>query len=138
IDMKTMEVPVKLSYLALVSGILLSLFTENHSFKEAIFGASLGAGVILFIIETYFVFTGKEGMGYGDANIMAVAGAFLGWEKVLLTLFLASMVGALYGLLTLKKKGAAIPFGPFISVGALISLFFGEKIINWYVGGLNV
>ncbi|RKQ63470.1 type 4 prepilin peptidase 1 [Thermovibrio guaymasensis] len=138
IDMKTMEVPVKLSYFALVSGILLFLFTENHSFKEAIFGASLGAGVILFIIETYFVFTGKEGMGYGDANIMAVVGAFLGWEKVLLTLFLASMVGALYGLLTLKKKGAAIPFGPFISVGALISLFFGDRIINWYLGGLNI
>ncbi|WP_457679170.1 prepilin peptidase [Thermovibrio sp.] len=138
IDIKTMEVPVKLSYFTLVSGILLSFLTKTNSFKEAVFGASFGAGVILFIIETYFVFTGKEGMGYGDANIMAVVGAFLGWKKVLLTLFVASIVGAIYGLITLKKREAQIPFGPFLAAGALVSLFIGDGIINWYLGGLGL
>ena len=138
IDIKTMEVPVKLSYFALLAGLILSFFTQTHSFKEAVFGASLGAGIILFIIESYFVFTGKEGMGYGDANIMAVVGAFLGWKKVILTLFLASLVGAVYGLLTVRKREAALPFGPFLAVGALISLFFGDKIISWYLGGLGL
>ena len=56
IDLKTMEVPVRLSYGALLSGLLLSFFVPNYSFKEAVFGASFGAGVILFIIETYYVF----------------------------------------------------------------------------------
>jgi len=134
IDIKTMEVPVKLSYFALLFGILLSLFFGLSSFKESVLGASFGAGVILFIIETYYVFTGKEGMGYGDANIMAVVGAFLGWEKVLLTLFVASTVGALYGLLTLRKREAALPFGPFLAIGALVSIFFGEVLINMNLG----
>jgi len=138
IDIKTMEVPVKLSYFALLAGLILSFFTQTHSFKEAVFGASLGAGIILFVIESYFVFTGKEGMGYGDANIMAVVGAFLGWKKVILTLFLASLVGAVYGILTARRKEAALPFGPFLAVGALISLFFGDKIIGWYLGGLGL
>jgi len=142
IDLKTMEVPVRFSYGALLSGLLLSFFVPQHSFKEAVFGASFGAGVILFIIETYYVFTGKEGMGYGDANIMAVVGAFLGWKKVLLTLFLASLVGAATGVtLILLKKGERekpIPFGPFIAAGALLSLYFGDRLINWYLGGLGL
>ncbi len=142
IDLKTMEVPVRLSYGALLSGLLLSFFVPQHSFKEAVFGASFGAGVILFIIETYYVFTGKEGMGYGDANIMAVVGAFLGWKKVLLTLFLASLVGAAVGItLILLRRGERekpIPFGPFIAAGALLSLYFGDRLINWYLGGLGL
>ena len=142
IDLKTMEVPVRLSYGALLSGLFLSFFVPEHSFKEAVFGASFGAGVILFIIESYYVFTGKEGMGYGDANIMAVVGAFLGWKKVLLTLFAASFVGAVVGigliLLKGKSKENPLPFGPFLSAGALISLFFGDVLINWYLGGMGV
>lgn len=142
VDLKTMEVPVRLSYGALLLGLLLSFFVSNHSFKEAVFGASFGAGIILFIIETYYVFTGKEGMGYGDANIMAVVGAFLGWEKVLLTLFLSSLIGALVGitLLLIKRGGRekAVPFGPFLSIGALLSLYFGDYLINWYLRGIGV
>ena len=142
IDLKTMEVPVKLSYGALLSGLLLSFFVPQHSFKEAVFGASFGAGIILFIIETYYVLTGKEGMGYGDANIMAVVGAFLGWKKVLLTLFFASLVGAATGitliLLRRSDREKPIPFGPFIAAGALISLYFGDRLINWYLGGLGL
>jgi leader peptidase (prepilin peptidase)/N-methyltransferase len=139
IDARTMEVPVKLSYFTLLAGLFLSFFTQSHSFKEAVFGASLGASIILFIIETYFVVTGKEGMGYGDANIMAVVGSFLGWKRALLTLFIGSVIGAIYGVLALKKRKEPFPFGPFLAVGALISLFFGEEIINWYVnlGGLK-
>ena len=142
IDLKTMEVPVRLSYGALLSGLFLSFFVSEHSFKEAVFGASFGAGIILFIIESYYVFTGKEGMGYGDANIMAVVGAFLGWKKVLLTLFAASFIGAVVGigliLLKNKSKENPLPFGPFLSAGALISLFFGDVLINWYLGGMGV
>jgi len=136
IDMKTFEIPVKPSYFALLLGLFLSPFVEGHGFKEAVFGASLGAGIILFIIDSYYVFTGKEGMGYGDANILAVIGAFLGWKKVLLTLLVASGVGAFYGLATLKGRKEAIPFGPFLAIGAVVSLLFGEEIISWYLGGL--
>jgi len=133
IDARTMEVPVKLSYFTLLAGLFLAFFTKSQSFKEAVFGASLGAAIILFINETFLIITGKEGMGYGDANIMAVVGSFLGWKKVLLTLFIASVIGAIYGVLALQKREEPFPFGPFLAAGAFVSLFFGEEIINWYV-----
>ena len=141
IDIKTMLVPVKLCYSAMVAGILLSPFISISSFKDSILGASFGAGIILFIIETYYIFTGKEGMGYGDANIMALIGAFLGWEKVLLTIFFASLIGSVVGvaLMVLKGKNTkfALPFGPFLSAGAYITILFGNEIINWYLGKLG-
>ena len=138
IDIKTMLVPVKLCYFAMVAGIMLSPFIPIISLKDSILGASFGAGIILFIIETYYIFTGKEGMGYGDANIMALIGAFLGWEKVLLTIFFASLIGSVVGvaLMVLKGKNTkfALPFGPFLSAGAYITILFGNEIINWYLG----
>jgi leader peptidase (prepilin peptidase)/N-methyltransferase len=142
IDLETMEVPVKLSYFALNFGLFLSFLSSVQTFKEAVFGASFGAGVILFIIETYYVLTGKEGMGYGDANIMAVVGAFLGWKKVLLTLFSASFIGALVGIfliiLNKRSKELPVPFGPFLAAGALISLFLGNEIIDFYTRGMGL
>jgi leader peptidase (prepilin peptidase)/N-methyltransferase len=136
IDLDTMEVPVKLSYFALLAGLFLSI-PASIKFVDSMLGASFGAGVILFIIETYYVFTGKEGMGYGDANIMAVIGAFLGWKKVLLTLFFASLTGAVLGvtLMALRKssKEQPLPFGPFLAAGALATLLAGDKLLNWYL-----
>jgi leader peptidase (prepilin peptidase)/N-methyltransferase len=140
IDIKTMLVPVKLCYFTMLFGILLSPFIPQITFKDSVLGASFGAGIILFIIETYYVITGKEGMGYGDANIMAVVGAFLGWKNILVTLFFASLVGAVIGIVLMATKGknfkSALPFGPFISIGAVIALFFGNQLINWYLGGI--
>jgi leader peptidase (prepilin peptidase)/N-methyltransferase len=141
IDLKTMLVPEKFCYFAMVAGILLSPFIPVISLKDSILGASFGAGIILFIIETYYIFTGKEGMGYGDASIMAIIGAFLGWEKVLLTIFFASLIGSVVGiaLMVLKGKNAkfALPFGPFLSIGAYITILFGNEIIKWYLGKLG-
>jgi leader peptidase (prepilin peptidase)/N-methyltransferase len=139
IDLDTMLVPVKLCYFSMVAGILLSPFVPEVNFKDSILGASFGAGLILFIIETYAIFTGKEGMGYGDANIMAVIGAFIGWQKVLLALFIASFIGALVGVGYILLKGknlrAAIPFGPFLSIGGYITAIYGDRLLDWYLGG---
>ena len=141
IDLKTMFVPIKLCYFAMVTGILLSLFVPVISFKDSILGASFGAGIILFIIETYYIFTGKEGMGYGDASIMAIIGAFLGWEKVLLTIFFASLIGSVAGIIIIVVKGKntkfALPFGPFLSAGAYITMMSGSEIIKWYLEKLG-
>ncbi|TCK03445.1 prepilin peptidase [Phorcysia thermohydrogeniphila] len=141
IDLDTMLVPVKLCYFAMLAGILFSPLVLEVSFKDSVLGASFGAGLILFIIETYAIFTGKEGMGYGDANIMALIGAFIGWQKVLLALFIASFVGALVGIGYILLKGknfrVAIPFGPFLSVGGYVTVIYGNKLLEWYLGGLG-
>jgi leader peptidase (prepilin peptidase)/N-methyltransferase len=78
----------------------------------------------------------KGGMGGGDIKMMAMVGALMGWKSVLLTTFLGSFTGAVAGLFLMVFKGkgrkAKIPFGPFLALGALITLFSGEEIFRWY------
>jgi leader peptidase (prepilin peptidase)/N-methyltransferase len=79
----------------------------------------------------------KEGMGGGDIKLMAMVGAFLGWKAVILTTFLGSLFGAVIGIILIafrgREKGSLIPFGPFLALGTLISLFFGQEILIWYL-----
>jgi leader peptidase (prepilin peptidase)/N-methyltransferase len=125
----------------MIAGMLFSPLVPEIFFRDSVLGASFGAGVILFIIETYHIFTGREGMGYGDANIMAMIGAFVGWQKVLIVLFIASVVGAVVGIVyaTLKGKDlhTAIPFGPFLSAGGYVAVLFGDRLLEVYLGGLQ-
>ncbi|MBF0555297.1 MAG: prepilin peptidase [Nitrospirae bacterium] len=93
----------------------------------------LTGGVIFYIIAV----ASRGGMGGGDIKFMAMAGATLGWKSVLLTIFIGSFVGSVYGisLMVFKGKGrkARIPFGPFLSLGAAVSLFYSREIIAFYL-----
>ena len=74
-------------------------------------------------------------MGFGDVKLAAVLGAFLGWEKFLVGLFLAVSLGALFGMVQrIAGGGRLIPFGPYLLAGALLALFFGDAVISWYFG----
>jgi leader peptidase (prepilin peptidase)/N-methyltransferase len=79
----------------------------------------------------------KEGMGGGDIKMMAMVGAFLGWKTVLLATFLGSLFGSVAGILIMiiRGKGVSlqIPFGPYLAVGTVISIFFGQEILTWYL-----
>jgi leader peptidase (prepilin peptidase)/N-methyltransferase len=79
----------------------------------------------------------KEARGGGDIKMMAMVGGFLGWKAIILTTFLGSLVGSVIGILIMvvkgREKGSLIPFGPFLALGAAISLFFGQEIIVWYL-----
>jgi leader peptidase (prepilin peptidase)/N-methyltransferase len=85
----------------------------------------------------YHALTGREGMGGGDIKLLAMIGAFLGWQGVLVTLLLGSFTGALSGVTLMVIRGAdtrlPIPFGPFLALGAVCALFFGEGLIQWYL-----
>jgi leader peptidase (prepilin peptidase)/N-methyltransferase len=102
-----------------------------------VIGALVGGGVLWLIAEGYFRFTGQEGMGGGDIKMLAMVGAFLGWQAVLLTLVLASLVGALIGVLIMAtRRGGmkfAVPFGTFLAVGALTASLVGARLITWYM-----
>lgn len=117
---------VLLSYPEFVSGAL-------YSFA----GILLGGGLLLTIATAYHKATGKEGMGGGDIKLLAMIGAFLGWKGVLFTLFTASLAGAVIGGGIMLAKGKdsryAVPFGPFLALGALGSLLFGEAVTGWYL-----
>ena len=77
----------------------------------------------------------KEALGGGDVKLMGMIGAFLGWKLVLLTFFLSPVFGSCAGLfMKIKFKKEVIPYGPYLSLGALISLIFGERILKFFFG----
>jgi len=104
---------------------------------SSLFGILLGGGILLLVAWGYQFLTGREGMGGGDVKLLAMIGAFLGWPAVPVTLFFASLAGSLVGLVLIAKKGVgvkyALPFAPFLCMGAIFHLFFGEEIIAFYL-----
>lgn len=138
IDIDTTDVYFKTSLVGFISAgafILFSYFAKyDASILNSILGAAAGGGFILFI---YFVTKGK-GMGLGDAEICAYCGAFLGFKLAIAMLFFSVVLGGIIGifLIALKIKGRKdyIPFGPYIALGTLISIFMGLPIISWYLG----
>ncbi|MCL4491853.1 MAG: prepilin peptidase [Nitrospirae bacterium] len=107
----------------------------NHQaivgFKNSLIGLLLGGGLFYLIAVL-----SRGGMGGGDIKMMAMVGAFMGWKAVLLTTFLGSLTGSVVGIFLMIAKGkgrkAKIPFGPFLALGALITLFLGGNILRWY------
>lgn len=102
-------------------------------FKNSLIGAALGFGLFYFI-----AIVSRGGMGGGDIKMMAMVGAVTGWKGVLLTTFVASLVGAAVGigLMILKGTGrkAKIPFGPFLALGFLVSILLGQQLLILYLG----
>lgn len=124
-----------------LSGLLLALaysfFRDDLSLRQALIGAVIGAGFILFVYGAYYLLRKKEGIGMGDVTMMLLIGAFLGWQLTFFTLVLASFLGVLVGVyfLLAKRKSLqyALPFGTFLAPAAFVSFLWGERIINWYL-----
>jgi leader peptidase (prepilin peptidase)/N-methyltransferase len=105
--------------------------------SNSVIGILVGGGVLFFVAWGYYLATGKEGMGGGDIKLLAMIGALLGWKGVLFTLFIGSLAGAFVGGVLMlffgKDRRYAVPFGPFLALGALVYLFSGEAVIEWYL-----
>lgn len=105
---------------------------------DAVKGCLLGAGFLFAVAELYFRVRKVEGLGFGDVKMMGMVGAFLGWRGVLLTLFLGSLSGSLIGAAALAKGGAdmqtKLPFGTFLGLGAVATVYVGGPLIGWYSG----
>lgn len=100
---------------------------DQFSLRASLLGAAVGGGAILLII-----LLSREGMGYGDAKLLAMIGAFVGWRGSLGSLFTGAIAGSVVGvgLLVTRRKGRRdpIPFGPFLTLGCLF-LFFGDRLL---------
>ncbi len=120
-----------------VVGFLFSLFPGGVTWISSLIGLVLGWVAIVAVSKAYLKVRGVEGMGMGDAKMMALVGAFLGWPGVLLVLVVGSFLGSLAGLFLLSSgRGglqAKLPFGTFLGIAGLLALFFGDPIIGWYV-----
>lgn len=137
IDLDHQIIPDVISIPGLVVGLGLSWLTGNPGWKSSLIGLLVGGGLLYLLAAGYELLTKREGMGGGDIKLLAMIGAFLGWTGVLVTVMLAAVIGSLLGiaLILFWKKGRthALPFGPFLSLGALIHLFRGPELIAWYV-----
>lgn len=148
IDLDTMTLPNVLTKSGLVVGICFQMaigfFTTggwmgliNH-LMMAIIGAVLGLWLFDAIALLGSIALGKTAMGAGDAKLAAMMGAWLGWKYLLLASFLACVVGVIIGggaiLRSKQKTGQKIPFGPFLALGAVITVFRGEAILSSYLG----
>ncbi|MGL4473901.1 MAG: prepilin peptidase [Shewanella sp.] len=140
IDFDEMLLPDQLTLPLLWLGLLLNLnglYTDIHS---AVIGAMAGYLSLWSVFWGFKLLTGKEGMGYGDFKLMALFGAWLGWQMLPLIILLSSVLGAVIGIgLMLSKRmeqGSPMPFGPYIALAGWIALLFGESITQWYLASL--
>jgi leader peptidase (prepilin peptidase)/N-methyltransferase len=108
---------------------------------DSLVGIIVGGGSLLTVAWVYKLITHKDGMGGGDIKLLAMIGALVGWQGVLMTIFVASATGTLAGFLHMlqarqRNMKLAIPFGPFLATGALVYIFWGEQLIRWYLNTL--
>ena len=121
------------------SGVGAGLWPYLKSFGFSLLGVLIGGGSIYLMGLLGDVLFKKESMGGGDVKLLAMIGAFMGWELALLTFFIAPFFGAVYGIVEkIRTKDSAIAYGPFLVCGALISLFYGDRIIAWIIGGYGM
>ena len=137
IDLYHQIIPDVISLPGIGVGLLVSLIIPQITFSNSLIGVLLGGGSLFLVATLYQWFFKREGMGGGDVKLLAMIGAFLGWKAVILTILLSSLIGSVTGITIMVLQGKnfkyAIPFGPFLSLGAVISLFYGQNIINWYL-----
>lgn len=135
IDLEHQILPNSITLPGVVVGLIFSL-AGPPGLKDALLGVLLGGGVLYAIAAGYYLWRREEGLGMGDVKMLAMIGAFLGWQSVLLTLVLASFSGAVIGVAMMAaQRGTmkyALPFGTFLAIGALVAMLAGQPIIDWY------
>jgi leader peptidase (prepilin peptidase) / N-methyltransferase len=103
----------------------------------ALIGAAVGGGSLWLVREAYYRLRHIEGMGPGDIKMMLMVGAFLGWQLTMLTIFIASLLGSIIGILLISARGGnmkmELPFGVFLGPAAILALFAGQGLIDWYL-----
>ncbi|MGD2270073.1 MAG: prepilin peptidase [Desulfobacterales bacterium] len=106
-------------------------------YLDSLLGILSGGGILYLVALAYSLLTKKEGMGGGDIKLLAMIGALIGWKGVLFTIFVSSAAGTLSGLvimiLTRQGMKLAVPFGPFLAVGAIAYIFVGPQLMEFYL-----
>jgi leader peptidase (prepilin peptidase)/N-methyltransferase len=136
IDLRHRILPNVITLPGIAAGIAASWFLPP-GWISSLIGIAGGGGILLAIAEVYYRVRGQEGLGMGDVKMLAMIGAFLGWPLMVLTLVLASFAGSIVGV-TLIASGrggmqAALPFGTFLALGALVAAVAGDPILSWYL-----
>jgi leader peptidase (prepilin peptidase) / N-methyltransferase len=136
IDIDHRILPDAMTLTGIPLGVLASVWLPP-GWRDSLIGVALGGGSLWLIAEGYYRWRKVEGMGMGDVKMLGMIGAVLGWRAVIVTLVLSSCSGALVGVLMMRRtsEGAryALPFGTFLSAGALAASLVGEPLMAWYL-----
>ncbi|WP_456369650.1 prepilin peptidase [Thermodesulfatator atlanticus] len=138
IDLDHQIIPDEISLPGILVGLAFSLYNPLTTPLDALLGALCGAGGLYLLAEFYYFLTKREGLGGGDLKLLAMIGAFLGVKSLIPVVFIASLVGAVIGIsLSIfyrikEKRTFAIPFGPFLSLGAVIYLFIPQLFDKFF------
>jgi leader peptidase (prepilin peptidase) / N-methyltransferase len=136
IDLQHQMIPDAITLPGIPVGLVINLATGRLSWLDSGIGILLGGGLFLVII-----LASRGGMGGGDMKLGAMLGAFLGWKALLFALFVAIVLGGAIGAVLLatgvRGRKDPIPFGPFLAVGGVMALFWGEQAFGWWVGGFG-
>lgn len=118
---------------------LFGLFTDAHS---SIIGVIAGYGSLWIVYYLFKLATGKEGMGFGDFKLLALFGAWLGWQSLPLIILLSALTGAVFGIASIifakRDHSTPIPFGPYLAVAGWIALNWGETINKLYLSSIGL
>ncbi len=136
IDIHHQIIPDVISLPGIILGFLFSFINTAVTWKSSLIGLLVGGGVLYVIALFYFLIRKQDGMGGGDIKLLAMLGAFLGWQSLPFIILVSSFTGTIGGLVAMieQRKGGQtrIPFGPFLAGAALIYLFFMEEIHQLY------
>ncbi|MEM7480602.1 MAG: prepilin peptidase [Acidobacteriota bacterium] len=137
IDLDHYILPDRLTLPGIAVGLLLQPWAPWTDFAGALIGTLAGGGVLLAVWGLWYLLRREEGMGLGDVKMLAMVGAFLGWKGMAVTFLVATAAGALIGvaLIVSGRSGrrAKLPFGVFLSLGALVGLFWGPPLVDAYL-----
>lgn len=137
IDFDTQLLPDDITLPLLWLGLLFNLNSGFTDLESAVIGAMAGYLVLWSVFWLFKLIRGKEGMGYGDFKLLAAIGAWFGWKMLPAVILLSSTLGAIIGIalivLTKRSKEFPIPFGPFLAIGGIAALFFGQQLSQIYL-----
>jgi leader peptidase (prepilin peptidase)/N-methyltransferase len=137
IDLDHQIIPNVVTLPGIPLGLLAGLVLREPPLLDRVMGTLLGAGFLYLVLFYGGALFGQEAMGEGDLNLIALVGAFLGWKAAALTIFLGCLFGSAVGLALIAGRRLGrrqhIPFGPFLSLGAVVALFWGDRLIAWYL-----
>jgi leader peptidase (prepilin peptidase) / N-methyltransferase len=113
-------------------------FVPQMTYKDVIWGIVAGGGSLYAVALFYYLLRKQEGMGGGDIKLLAMIGAAIGLKGVFFTIFVGSLLGTIAGILIMiyskvSDSKLRIPFGPYLSMGAIIYIFYGDNLIRWYL-----
>ena len=137
IDLDHQIIPDVISLPGIPVFFLLAVFIMGIGFLDALLGLLIGGGFLYLIAVGYELLTKREGMGGGDIKLLAMIGAFLGWKSLFFVVFMSSILGAIVGVALILIKGKdmkyAVPFGPFLSIAAVMYLFVGREMTHLFL-----